>query len=168
MHQHQDITSCEVAYRKGVTTITSAGNEGLTSWRYIIAPADGFNTLAIGAVDANNIVAGFSSLGPTYDGRIKPDLVTRGVNVIGAAAGTINIDVGTISEDWVVTGNTLKGAPSKGNLNTEDKDGLGILDDGEDVGIDGLSDAQEPGNGCKICNILAVEKFITHFALNGD
>ena len=82
--------ACEVAYRKGVTTITSAGNEGLTSWRYIIAPADGFNTLAIGAVDANNIVAGFSSLGPTYDGRIKPDLVTRGVNVIGAAAGTID------------------------------------------------------------------------------
>ncbi len=82
--------ACEVAYRKGVTTITSAGNEGLTSWRYIIAPADGFNTLAIGAVDANNIVAGFSSLGPTYDGRIKPDLVTRGVNVIGATSGTFN------------------------------------------------------------------------------
>ena len=82
--------ACEIAYRKGVSIITSAGNEGLTSWRYIIAPADGFNTLAIGAVDANNIVAGFSSIGPTYDGRIKPDLVARGVNVVGATAGTFN------------------------------------------------------------------------------
>lgn len=82
--------ACEIAYRKGVATFTAAGNEGGTNWYYIIAPADGFNTLAIGAVDANNVIAGFSSRGPTYDGRIKPDLVTRGVNVYGAAAGTFN------------------------------------------------------------------------------
>ncbi len=82
--------ACEIAYRNGVTTVTAAGNEGGTNWYYIIAPADGINTLAIGAVDANKNVAGFSSRGPTYDGRIKPDLVTRGVNVYGARAGTYN------------------------------------------------------------------------------
>jgi len=82
--------AAEIAFRKGVLTVTSAGNEGGTSWFYIIAPADGFNTLGIGAVDANNNVAGFSSRGPTFDGRIKPDVVTRGVSVYGAVAGTFS------------------------------------------------------------------------------
>lgn len=66
---------------------------------------------------------------------------------IKGTKGTISIDIGNISEDWVVKGKTLKGTPSLGNLNTEDRDGLGILDQGEDVGIDGLSDAEEPGEG---------------------
>lgn len=80
----------ELAFRNGVLTITSAGNEGNTRWHYITAPADGFNTLGIGAVDGNNNVAGFSSRGPTFDGRIKPDVVALGVNVFGAQAGTFN------------------------------------------------------------------------------
>jgi cell surface protein SprA len=61
--------------------------------------------------------------------------------------GVLNIDIGTISEDWVVTGQTLKGKPSLSNLNTEDRDGLQVLDEGEDVGIDGLKDADEVGQG---------------------
>lgn len=77
----------ELAFRRGVITISSAGNEGNTSWKYITAPADGINTLAIGAVNNVNEVAGFSSRGPTYDGRIKPDVVTQGVDVYCAAAG---------------------------------------------------------------------------------
>jgi serine protease AprX len=79
--------AAELAYRRGVLTITSAGNEGNSSWYYITAPADGINTIAIGAVDANNNVAGFSSRGPSYDGRIKPDLTARGVSVYSARPG---------------------------------------------------------------------------------
>ncbi len=75
----------ELAFQRGVLTFTAAGNEGENSWHYIITPADGIHMIAVGAVDANNIVAGFSSRGPTYDGRIKPDIVAQGVNDYGAA-----------------------------------------------------------------------------------
>jgi subtilisin family serine protease len=78
--------AAELAFRRGVVTISSAGNEGNTSWIYITAPADGINTLAIGAVDNNNQVASFSSRGPSFDGRIKPDVVAKGVGVYGANA----------------------------------------------------------------------------------
>ncbi len=76
--------AAELAFQRGILTITSAGNEGNNKWHYIVAPADGFNTIAVGAVDNDNIVAGFSSRGPTYDGRIKPDIVAQGVDVYHA------------------------------------------------------------------------------------
>ena len=76
--------AAELAFDRGILTMTSAGNEGLYTWHYITAPADGINTIAVGAVDQNNAVAGFSSRGPTYDGRIKPDIVAQGVNVYHA------------------------------------------------------------------------------------
>ena len=79
--------AAELAFRRGVVTVTSAGNEGDKPWHYIIAPADGFNTLGIGAVNNSNEVASFSSRGPTFDGRIKPDVVAQGVGVYGANAG---------------------------------------------------------------------------------
>ncbi len=78
--------AAELAFRRGVVTITSAGNEGASPWYYITAPADGFNTIGVGAVNSNNEVAVFSSRGPSYDGRIKPDIVTQGVSVYGANA----------------------------------------------------------------------------------
>ena len=82
--------AAETAFRKGVLTVTSAGNEGGTPWFYITAPADGFNTIGIGAVNSSNEVAGFSGRGPTFDGRVKPDVVTRGVSVYGARASTFS------------------------------------------------------------------------------
>lgn len=82
--------AAELAFRRGVVTVTSAGNEGNNSWRYIIAPADGINILGIGAVDNNNQEASFSSRGPTYDGRIKPDVVTQGVSVYCANASNFS------------------------------------------------------------------------------
>jgi len=82
--------AAELSYRRGVVTITSAGNEGNSSWFYITAPADGINTLGIGAVNNSNEVAGFSGRGPSFDGRIKPDVVAQGVGVYGALAGIFN------------------------------------------------------------------------------
>lgn len=78
--------AAELAFRRGVITISSAGNEGAVEWHYILAPADGFNTLGIGAVNSDNEVAAFSSRGPSYDGRVKPDIVTQGVSVYCANA----------------------------------------------------------------------------------
>lgn len=80
----------ELAFERGVATFTSAGNEGNTKWKYITAPADGFNVIAVGSVDSQNQLASFSSVGPTADGRIKPEVVAMGVSVYGALSGTIN------------------------------------------------------------------------------
>lgn len=82
--------AAELAYQRGVSTFTAAGNEGNNSWGYIIAPADGFGTIAVGAVDESRNLAGFSSRGPTFDGRIKPEVAAQGVNTFGAIAGTNN------------------------------------------------------------------------------
>lgn len=82
--------AAELAFLMGVSTFTSAGNEGNTPWRYITAPADGRNIIAVGAVNSNNQFVSFSSRGPTADGRIKPEVVAMGSGVFGAAAGTDN------------------------------------------------------------------------------
>lgn len=79
-----------LAYLRGVSTFTSAGNEGNTSWKYITAPADGMKIISVGAVDDLGKIASFSSRGPTYDGRIKPEVVACGVNDYGALAHTEN------------------------------------------------------------------------------
>ena len=61
--------------------------------------------------------------------------------------GLLNVDLGAISEDVVLYGDTQDERPSRGNVNTEDKALYGqrnsILDIGEDVGLDGLSDEEE-------------------------
>lgn len=70
--------AARTAARKGILVITSAGNEGASSWRYITAPADADSVIAAGAVNSSGQIAPFSSRGPTADGRIKPDLVALG------------------------------------------------------------------------------------------
>jgi hypothetical protein len=67
-----------LAFQRGVLCFNAAGNEGNNSWKYVDAPADAFNVIAVGAVDLSNNRASFSSIGPTVDGRIKPDVVAMG------------------------------------------------------------------------------------------
>ncbi|MBI1305767.1 MAG: S8 family serine peptidase [Bacteroidetes bacterium] len=69
------------AWNRGIFVTNSAGNEGSNSWHYITAPCDGKHVLCVGAVDSNQMHAGFSSYGPTYDGRIKPEVVAMGQGV---------------------------------------------------------------------------------------
>jgi len=73
--------AADLAVKKGISVFNSAGNEGLFPWKYIIAPADGDSVISIGAVTSNGNYLSLSSRGPTYDGRIKPDLVAQGQNV---------------------------------------------------------------------------------------
>ncbi len=83
MDGHTAVTTraADIAVRKGVVMVNSAGNEGNSAWRYVIAPADGDSVIAVGAVDGDGLLAAFSSRGPTVDGRIKPDVVAMGVQV---------------------------------------------------------------------------------------
>ena len=72
--------AADLAFSKGILVVNSAGNSGNSSWFYIGAPADANNVLSIGAVDHDGSCASFSSRGPTYDGRIKPNVTTIGRN----------------------------------------------------------------------------------------
>lgn len=70
---------------KGILVVTSTGNEGRSAtdrWgTNITFPADAPGSLAIGAVTSTGEKAAFSSVGPTADGRIKPDLAAFGTSV---------------------------------------------------------------------------------------
>ncbi|MBS1680664.1 MAG: S8 family peptidase [Bacteroidetes bacterium] len=70
------------AFLRGISVVNSAGNEGALSWRHILAPADADGVIAVGATDSLGLVAAFSSIGPSADGRIKPDVSALGVNSV--------------------------------------------------------------------------------------
>ena len=74
--------AADMAFDRGMILVNSAGNSGNSAWQKITIPADAFNVIAVGAVDTDGTIAGFSSLGPTVDGRIKPDLVSVGINTV--------------------------------------------------------------------------------------
>ncbi len=71
-----------LVFSKGVFVCTSAGNQGNTPWYYITAPADARNIYSVGATDLYGNLALFSSAGPSYDRRIKPEGMAMGLNVI--------------------------------------------------------------------------------------
>ena len=79
----------DLAAAKGTLVVNSAGNERDNLWYYIIAPADGESVLTVGAVDISGDISFFSSAGPTYDGRIKPDVVACGVGTYCAVPGGV-------------------------------------------------------------------------------
>ena len=88
--------AANLAANKGVLVVNSAGNAGNSLWNFIGAPADSPNVLAVGAVDANKEIAIFSSLGPSFDGRTKPDVSAMGVNtVVVNSSGNIVPSSGT-------------------------------------------------------------------------
>jgi subtilisin family serine protease len=66
------------AARRGIVVVTAQGNEGNIPWHYLIAPADAESVLAVGATDSTGVVTGFSSYGPSADGRVKPDVSGMG------------------------------------------------------------------------------------------
>ncbi len=63
---------------KGIILCNSAGNEGRDPWYRITAPSDAKDIICVGAVDSTGIIASFSSRGPSFDGRVKPELVAMG------------------------------------------------------------------------------------------
>ncbi len=75
--------AAEMAFSKGIFLVTSNGNDGNSSWQFLSAPADAPNILAVGSVDVSLSKSSFSSIGPSADDRIKPDVsaLGRGVTV---------------------------------------------------------------------------------------
>ena len=82
----------EIAASKGILCVVAAGNSGSAPGS-IDAPADanGDSMLTVGAVDSTGNLAGFSSRGPTADGRVKPDVCAQGVyDLLADASGSAN------------------------------------------------------------------------------
>ncbi len=70
----------DIAASKGILLCTSAGNSGASPWQYITTPADADSVLTVGAVDSLGIRAPFSSVGPSSDGDVKPNVCSVGWN----------------------------------------------------------------------------------------
>jgi hypothetical protein len=85
--------AADMAAAKGILVVVSAGNEGNGEWRYITAPADGDSVLTVGAVDQGEAWASFSSVGPTADNRIKPDVAALGSGTTAAGSSGSLIQV---------------------------------------------------------------------------
>lgn len=89
----------------GIICVISAGNDGNGSWRYISTPADADSILTVGAVDALKTYAIFSSIGPSSDGRVKPDVVAMGQSVaIVSPTGNVTTSQGTSFSSPILCG----------------------------------------------------------------
>jgi len=82
----------ERAWRAGIFVVTAAGNGGPGAGS-VLKPADDPFVVTVGAADirgtadrSDDVVAEFSSRGPTVDGVAKPDLVAPGISVVSVRA----------------------------------------------------------------------------------
>ncbi|NDP28381.1 MAG: S8 family serine peptidase [Flavobacterium sp.] len=97
-HTYSDMTGnaafaskgANIAFGKGMVVLASAGNEGATAEPHVGVPAEALNVIAVGAVKADESYALFSSIGPRFDGRVKPDVMAQGQNPYVYTNGTIN------------------------------------------------------------------------------
>lgn len=89
--------AAQYAADRGILVVCSAGNEGnIGHWKIITAPADARDVLAVGNVNINGEKNPSSSIGPTSDGRIKPDLAALGTGVrVIRSNGTVGTSSGT-------------------------------------------------------------------------
>jgi len=97
--------AASTAASKGMLVVVSAGNKGNDPWRYISAPADAKDIISVGAVDSKEIYASFSSVGPSSDNRIKPEVAAQGQGTFFATPdGAIASGNGTSFSAPVIAG----------------------------------------------------------------
>ncbi len=89
--------AASTAVTKGIIIVVSAGNEGLVSeWPYVWSPADGIGVVTVGGVNSDGSRYSRSSIGPTADNRIKPDVMAKGTRVTAVDPGH-NQRIGTVT-----------------------------------------------------------------------
>jgi hypothetical protein len=95
----------EIAFSRGMMVVVSAGNSGNSSNPHIAAPADAASVLSIGAVNSSKSRVGFSSIGPSIDNRIKPDVMAQGqATAVSDQTGKITTANGTSFSSPVLAG----------------------------------------------------------------
>ena len=150
----------EIAFSKGIIVVASAGNEGRQTEPHIGAPADAVSVIAVGSVMANKSRSAFSSIGPSFDNRIKPDVMAQGTAaVVSDTAGNITTANGTSFSCPIMAGMIAclwQAFPTKTNqeirqmiLQSSDnyatpnnEFGYGIPNFGSTLGIDSFSDLE--------------------------
>ncbi len=97
--------SASMCADKGIVCVNSAGNDGMGSWKKINFPADAKDILTVGSINESGKNAPFSAVGPTADGRIKPDVMAYGspTSVVTGRGAIIN-DNGTSFSAPLVAG----------------------------------------------------------------
>ena len=99
--------SAAMLAQKGIVLCNSAGNSGMGPWKKIGVPGDADHILTVGAISdiETQRIAAFSSVGPTQDGRVKPDVVALGAPArVISGRGTITSSMGTSFSSPVVCG----------------------------------------------------------------
>ena len=77
--------AANIATFMGIVVCNSMGNDGPNEGT-LIAPADAHFILSVGAVNGAGVIESFSSRGPTFDGRTKPEVCARGRSVWSGSA----------------------------------------------------------------------------------
>jgi hypothetical protein len=94
-----------IAASRGMLVFSSAGNDGNKTWKYISAPADGEKVIAVGAVNKDSIAAPFSSQGPAFSGKTKPNVTAIGWNTyLQLSSGNLGSSNGTSFSSPVMAG----------------------------------------------------------------
>ena len=94
-----------IAFLKGMIVVCSAGNSGGSSEPFVGVPAEATNVIAVGAVKFDRTLASFSSIGPSFDGRVKPDVMAQGqASVVASTSGAITTANGTSFSSPIMAG----------------------------------------------------------------
>jgi len=102
--------ACDAAVGKGVAVFVASGNSGPME-RTVGAPGCAREVITIGASTDNDEVASFSSRGPTSDGRVKPDVVLPGMNIISLRATGTTLGSGQVDEHYTSLSGTSMATP---------------------------------------------------------
>ena len=109
------------ATKCGVLVVSAAGDRG-PNHLTIMSPGESLAALTVGAFDTmTGKVPEFSSRGPTFDFRTKPDLIAPGVDIISTALFNIfpseigNISIDISPEDIDLIGGGIFGTPVNEN-----------------------------------------------------
>lgn len=98
------VKAANMAAKKGILVVCSAGNEANSSWKCIITPADGDSVLTVGGIDPDeDYHIGFSSYGPTADKRLKPNVCAYGRVKTAGSKGLV-VSEGTSFSSPLVAG----------------------------------------------------------------
>ncbi len=104
-----DSKELDIAIRKNpyMLAMMAAGNDGdqgFGDWGLIKGGSNAKNVITVGALDDDtNHIASFSSTGPIEGGRLKPDIVMDGYNVLSTIYGNDNDSYGRYSGTSMAT-----------------------------------------------------------------